>query len=154
MSNDPGNEAKPGTAGRARLFVAVALFVGWLAWLGYAAVRKSHDPIVSHVQAAVATAVVVAQIDGPGTNATVAEKLWGDAPDGAITVVNLPDAQGLGEPGKYLLYLIPYGDGAWRVVGQQRSPGNDQTGLGKPLVYAWTDDVRKQAEKLLPAGNN
>jgi hypothetical protein len=39
---------------------------------------------------------------------------------------------------------------ACAVVGQQRSPGNDLAGVGKPLIYPWNDDVRKQAEKLRP----
>src|SRR5262245_3005812 len=148
MSAGPTDQEKSGS-GRVRLAVAVVLFVGWLSWLGYAAMRKSPDPIVSHAQAAAAACAVVADVPGPGTTATVVEKLWGDSPDGAITVSNLADVHGYGEPGKYLLYLVPHGEG-WRIVGQQRSPGNDLTGAGKPMVYPWTDDVRKQAEKLAP----
>jgi hypothetical protein len=35
-------------------------------------------------------------------------------------------------------------------VGPQRSPG-DGGGGGSPLIYAWDEDVRQQAEKLKPA---
>jgi hypothetical protein len=37
---------------------------------------------------------------------------------------------------------------AFTLVGQQRSPGHDPGGVGKPLVYRWNDDVRKQFETL------
>ncbi|MDB5308667.1 MAG: hypothetical protein JWO38_2869, partial [Gemmataceae bacterium] len=35
------------TSGRIRLLVAFTLFAGWLGWLGYAALTKSHAPVVS-----------------------------------------------------------------------------------------------------------
>lgn len=138
----------PLPGGRVVLAVAVALFLGWLAWIGYAAANKSRAPIVSRAQAAAAAAAVVAEVQPGAANATVVEKLWGDGPDGAVAVPNLGDAHGLAGPGRYLLYLSPHHDGTWRVVGQQRSPGNDLSSAGKPLVYPWTDDVRKQAERL------
>ncbi len=110
---------------------------------------------MSHIQAAVASTAVVAELtanpDGtPAPNAVIVNKLWGDAPaDGTIEVLNLTGARGFTGSGQYLLYLGSH-QGVWLVVGQQRSPGNDLTGVGAPLIYPWTDDVREQAEKLKP----
>ncbi len=132
---------------RWRLILASVLFVSWMAYLGYAAFTKSRAPIVSHIQAAVATAAVVAEMQDHGPSAKVVEKLWGEAAEGNLEVQNLPQARGYTGPGQYLLYLTQRG-GAWRITGQQRSPGSDLTGVGDPLIYPWSEDVRKQAEKL------
>lgn len=50
------------TSGRIRLFVAAALFIGWLGWLTVTALTKSHAPTVSHAQAAAATIPVRAEL--------------------------------------------------------------------------------------------
>jgi hypothetical protein len=139
---------------RWRLILAAVALVGWLGFLGFAAATKSRAPTVSRAQAAAATTAVVAELganpDGaPTTQATVVERLTKDAPEGAVEVVNLPDARGFAGPGRYLL-LLTMERGKYVVVGQQRSPGNDVSGVGKPMIYPWTDDVRKQAEKLIP----
>jgi hypothetical protein len=44
------------------LIVAAVLLLGWFGWLGYTALTKSREPIVSHAQAAAATAPVVATL--------------------------------------------------------------------------------------------
>jgi hypothetical protein len=138
---------------RVRLIIAAAIFLGWIAWLSFAALTKSHAPIVSHVQSAVATAAVVAELNDVGPKAVVVRKLWGDAPTGGdIEVANLPDVRGFTGPGQYLLYLYAP-RGPWLVVGQQRSPGNELAGAGQPIIYPWTDDVQKQAERLHPTAN-
>ena len=65
-----------------------------------------------------------------------------------IEVENLPaatDKSGFTGPGDYLLLMT---DRPYYVVGQQRSPGNDLSGVGPPLVYRFSDSVRKQFEKL------
>jgi hypothetical protein len=134
---------------RWRLTLAVAAFLGWMGYLGYAAVTKSRAPVVSHIQSAAADAAVVAELsDGPTATVAVVEKLWGDAPAGTIEVVNLANARGFAGPGKYLLYLGHFRDG-WAVVGGQRSPG-DMVDGSVVLIYPWTDDVQKQAKKLKP----
>lgn len=129
-----------------RLVLAAAAFLGWLGWLGYAALTKSRDPIVSRAQAAAATCAIVAEVTALDKPVQALELLWGETPVGDGPV-NLADAKGFTGPGKYLLYLAPR-IGGWGVVGQQRSPGNDLSGFGPPLIYPWTDDVRKQAEAL------
>jgi hypothetical protein len=149
---------------RLRLVVAFALFIGWMCYLGYAALTKSHSPIVSHAQAAAAEVAVVAEVevsaDGkPDMKTKVVEALSPDAPPPGteLYVVNLPEVRGFEGPGQYLLLLLP--DNFFRpkngnvlppflVVGQLRSPGNDLSGVGKPAIYRWNEDVRKQYEKL------
>ena len=65
-------------------------------------------------------------------------------------MVNLAEARGFAGPGKYLLYLVPVHE-RWAAVGHQHSPGDTTKpeSLG-PLIYPWSEDVRKQAEKLKP----
>jgi hypothetical protein len=151
-----------------RLFVAVVLFTGWIAYLGYAALTKSHSPIVSHAQEAAAPIAVVAELetnqDGkPSSRAKVVESLTpnGPAKDSELLVLNLSEVRGFEGNGPYLLLLVPdmfllkNSDNpqdamSYSVVGQQRSPGSDLTGVGKPAVYRWNDDVRKQYEKNAP----
>ena len=58
---------------RLRLIIAAVAFFGWLGYLSYAAVTKSHAPVVSHTQAAAVTASVqVRAPDGARTTATPA----------------------------------------------------------------------------------
>jgi hypothetical protein len=155
---------------RWRLVLAATAFLAWMAWLGYTALHKSHGPVVSHIQAAAAACAVVADVKDdvegkPDSRVTVDEVISGKAPPPGIVMVvtNLHEAGGYKGTGKYLLYLtepvvvpVRVGDKpeepmpACAVVGQQRSPGNDLAGVGKPLIYQWNDDVRLQAEKLRP----
>jgi len=141
-----------------RLAVAAALFLGWLGWLGYAAATKSRGPVVSRAQAAVATYVVVAdvrmQMGGKlPTRVAVHEVLAGTGPaePTGLTVTNLPETTGFDGDGDYLLMLRPDpAGGGYEVVGQQRSPGYDLSGVGRPMIYRWSDDVRGQVKKLFP----
>jgi len=139
---------------RMRLFVALSLFIAWMGYLGYAALTKSHSPIVSHAQAAAAEVAVVADVEAdqdgkPAMKVKVVETLLTGGPQAgtSLFVVNLPDARGFEGPGQYLLLLIPDLP-QYYVVGQIRSPGNDLANVGKPAIYRWNDDVRKQYEKL------
>jgi hypothetical protein len=151
---------------RMRLFAAIVLFVGWMSFLGYAALTKSHSPVVSHVQAAAATLAVVAEVEAnqegkPVMQAKVIESLTpgGPQPGTELHVLNLPDTRGFDGTGQYLLLLKhdsffaqnignPQDPLPFVVVGQQRSPGNDLTGVGRSAIYRWNDDVRKQFEVL------
>jgi hypothetical protein len=139
---------------RLRLILAAALFVAWIGWLGYAALTRSREPIVSHSQAAAADGAVVAEVEASDNREVeVVEKLWGDVPTaGKIQVVNLsPDrTRGFTGPGKYLLYLTRDA-GAWAIVGPQRSPGSNWSNLAGPfLIYPWSADIQAQAEALKP----
>src|SRR5262245_60973394 len=139
---------------RLRLVVAATLFVGWLSYLGYAALTKNRGPVISRAQAAAARYAVVAEIeerDGkPGKKVKVREVLSANGPaaNTEIEVENLPsatDKSGFTGAGKYLLLIT---EPPYYVVGQQPSPGNDVSGVAPPLVYRWSDSVRKQFEKL------
>jgi hypothetical protein len=136
------------------LAAAAVAFLAWVGYLGYAKLTKSRDPIVSHVQAAAADAAVVGEVDATGGVKVVGPLLWGKDVPATLTVPNLAEARGFAGPGQYLL-LLTQKSGRWLVVGQQRSPGSDLAGVGSPLVYPWTADVRVQAEKFSrerPAG--
>jgi hypothetical protein len=139
---------------RWRLILASVAFVGWLSYLGYAALMKNRGPVISRAQAAAAKYAVVADVgvkDGkPDRKVKVVETLSRNGPANGteIEVGNLPAATekgGFTGPGEYLLLLT---EPPFVVVGQQRSPGNDLAGTGPPQVYRWSDDVRKQYEKL------
>jgi hypothetical protein len=154
-------------SGRLRLLLAAFVFIGWLGYLSYAALTKNRDPIISRVQAAVAKVAIVGEVtagpDGkPAPEVLVVEALAGGdtEPGSKVTVVNLPDAQGFTGAGRYLLLMtaIPPGlvpqhenpdtNRKFSLVGQQRSPGHDLAGVGKPLIYTWTDGMRMQFEKM------
>jgi hypothetical protein len=74
---------------------------------------------------------------------------WPAAPT-ELEVANLPESQGFDGDGDYLLLLRQDPTGGFLVVGQQRSPGYELSGVGKPLIYRWSDDVRGQVRKLFP----
>jgi len=149
-----------------RLAIAAALFLGWLAWLGWAALAKNRGPVVSHVQAAAAEHAVVAELkagtDGkPALEATVVEALKPGAPatGTSIYVMNLGDAKGFDGPGDYLLMFaadsqpreIPVGGKSLpmrSLVEMQRSPGYELSGTGGPQIYRMSDSVRAQFLKL------
>jgi hypothetical protein len=133
------------------LIFACAAFLAWMGYLGYAALTKSRAPVVSHIQSAAAVAAVVAELsEGPSPKVAVVERLWGEVPEGAMEVVNLPHTRGFEGPGKYLLYLTFTPEG-WVVVGPQHSPGDAfDPEKARPAIYAWDDDVRDQAARLKP----
>jgi hypothetical protein len=58
----PAPEPRKTSARKLFLIVSGALLLGWFAWLGYTALTKSREPIVSHAQATAATAPVVAAL--------------------------------------------------------------------------------------------
>ena len=158
----PGPAVSPAPApagspagGRVLLAVSAALFLGWMAWLGYTALTKSKAPTVSRAQAAVATLVVIGEVAaGPAPTVAVKEVLAGAQPAGTeLRVSNLSDARGFEGPGPYLLLLEQDRAGAYRVVVPPRSPGSDGADTGA-IVYPWTDktgdDLRKQVKRLFP----
>ena len=129
-----------------RLGIAAAMFVGWLAWLGYTALAKNRGPVVSRAQAAAAVLAVHAEVpggDGPQA-VTVKHVYAGTAPGGTVTVRNLTDCPGYEGKGEYLLLLGRDRGDTYSVVGYLRSPGYDHVGM--PTVYPWTPAVQAQAE--------
>jgi hypothetical protein len=137
---------------RIRLIAAAALFLGWMAWLSYAALSKSCDPVVSRAQAAGATHVIKAAVAGnddrPEPTVKVVQSIRGDlTPEAMIEVSDLALAGGYSGPGDYLLLLAK--DRAaptYRIAGIQRSPGYEPT--GKPVIYLWSSDIEAQVRHL------
>jgi len=153
------------TLARVRLVVAAVLFVGWLAWLGYAVSRKGTVQIVSRAQLTAATHLVVAEVaageDGqPLPRVRVVEVLQapdGDRPAGELDVEKLPAAATplpvAGEsrtppPGEYLLPLVKTDAGRFRIAGLPASPGYAATNFDRPRIYPWTPDVQAQLRKM------
>jgi len=143
---------------RLRLIVAALLFVSWLGWLGYAVSRKGTVQIVSRAQLAAATHLVIAEIsvgpDGvPLTRALVKESQSGEKLTGPIVVRNLasamtplPIANDSRKPvaGDYLLPLVKLATGVYEIAGLPRSPGYEAQTPRSPVIYPWTEDVKKQ----------
>ena len=108
------------------------------------------------IQAAAAKHAVVAEVkagpDGkPLSRVEVVENLNPNDPAAGteIEVVNLPAATMFAGEGPYLLllnaepiWMANPGEGpqpkSFTIVGQQRSPGNDLSGVGPPLIYPGT----------------
>lgn len=150
---------------RARLFLiaAAALFLGWIAWLGYAVFEARYAPeppvVVSRAQLTAATHLVVAEvaIDGEGNpvpTPRVVEVLRGDGPaaGSTITVLRLSSAKPPGAgpfpgPGVYLLPLVGEGS-AFSIAGLPRSPGYEPGPIERPPIYSWNEDTRAQLRGL------
>ncbi|AWM36801.1 hypothetical protein GobsT_53400 [Gemmata obscuriglobus] len=135
----PGARSAPRPkGGRALVAVTAVLFVGWLCWLGYTALTRSHSPYISRAQAAGASVAVVAELtagadgrivvltrpgrvadaadlkeaaDRPAVKVSVVESWKGGPEKGAsIGVTNLSACSGYTGPGTYLLLLSPVPD--------------------------------------------
>jgi hypothetical protein len=127
-----------------------------MGYLGYAALAKSRSPIVSHSQAAAASLAIVGELQAdergkPRPHVKVVESLTANGPStGAdLFISNLgDDVRGFEGAGQYLLLLkLP----SYELVAQLRSPGTPESAGGRrPAVYRWSEDVRKQYEKLQP----
>lgn len=144
------------TAARARMLAAALLLVGWLGWLGYAALTKYRGPVVSRAQAAGATAPLVADLtdgeDGRPAEGVVVADAWnrfGPPAGTKLDLPNLPDADGYTGPGRYLLLARQTGPAGYELAVPGRGPGAEG-GLRRPVVYPWTAGVEAQARALFP----
>jgi hypothetical protein len=142
---------------RVRLWIAAALFAGWLGWLAYLAATTTHPVVLSRPQFLVSTLDVIAEVhaaDGhPAEEVTVREVHWpatgreklvGEQ----IRVINLPKCEGWDLPGSYILPLVREGD-AYRVASTPPSPGySPLTGDAPQRIYPVTDETRHQLETI------
>jgi hypothetical protein len=146
---------------RVRLYLALALFFGWLCWLAVAVYYNTYrkPDLVSRAQLTEAVVLVVADVgtddEGqPKPMVTVVTRLskGGPADGEEVVVENLPSAQPPGRPfpggGRYLLPLVPSGVKAFRIAGLPRSPGYPSAQTVRPIVYPWDDAVQAQLRKL------
>jgi hypothetical protein len=147
---------------KARLAVAAALFLGWLGWLGYL-VSQTREPIVlSRPQFLVSNLHVIATLTGsdtPDTEVTIKEVAWaGSAADiKAGDRINIPNLKGVGPdqgwrgPGDYILPLMKWKDGTYRITPVPPSPGyNPSASPGAIRVYPATEAARAQLAAISP----
>ena len=133
--------------------------LGWLGWLAYAVSQKGTVQIVSRAQLTAATHWVIAEV-AVGPDGVPKPKVAGEgSPEGEpisgeIEVRNLPSAATplpvAGESrtppaGVYLLPLVKVVDGLTRSPGC-RVAGLRAANAERPVIYPWTEDVKKQIE--------
>ena len=150
---------------RVRLAVTAALFVGWLAWLGYLAATKTNPVVVSRSQMMAATRFVVAEVTigpqgFPNKTVEVKEDLrpTNGPLAGGIQVENIGKGRVAGakefRPGtRYLLPLSVSGGGGFMLTVQPKSPGQEVVDADKlpPWAYVWDDpEVQRQFNTLVP----
>lgn len=156
----PPPVTRPPTGAAPKLFLAVTALAlaAWFAWLSVTALNKSRDPIVSRAQASIAPLAVRATVklgkDGkPDANAVVVKALTSDAPKELgqgkeLHVANLPTARGFDGDGEYLLLLAePFVMGG-DVMSQLVVFRTTAMDADPPVIYRWSPDVEKQAERL------
>jgi hypothetical protein len=145
-------------AARLRLVVAVLLFLGWIAWLGYLALPSvTPREVLSHSQFLVSQLDVIARVEAderghPAARVAVEEVLWPagqqDLAGRPLTVTNLSESKGFTGPGAYILPLVR-ADDAYKVAAAPRSPGYDGGVSSRfPRIYPASEQNRKQQESI------
>ena len=157
----PAPVTRPPTGAGPRLLLAVTgtALACWFVWLSVTALNKSHEPVVSRAQAAMAPIAVRATVtekDGkPDATVTVAQVLTGGLPKDSkqLLVTNLPGARGFTGTGEYLLLLAPEPNGflpddspVYQLVAYRTSAADTDP----PAIYLWGADVEAQAKRLYP----
>jgi len=150
------------------LGVAGLLFVGWLTFLGYQAVRDRHPVVVSRAQLAVSQYDIEADLEAnPGKDNTLPLSVrvkavrWeidnkGPTVGDEITILNLDKVQGYqGKKPKGNVYVIPLVKKGkdYEVAGLPMDPGYPQVKEPpKPRIY-YLPDVEKQVEQIVADKN-
>ncbi|MCX7700106.1 MAG: hypothetical protein N2039_04455 [Gemmataceae bacterium] len=138
---------------RVALAVALALFSGWLTWLGWQALRVKRPVVVSAAQLAVAQYDVECDLSSEPLPSEIEVRSvgWssdGAVPSGRIRVENLRDSRGYAGPGTYLVPLVRRGE-TYRVAGLPDDPGGrPRPEAEHPRIYPLTAAVRRQWEHL------
>jgi hypothetical protein len=142
---------------RVRLWIAAALFAGWIGWLAYLAATTTHPVVLSRPQFLVSTLDVIADVHAanghPAEEVTVREVHW--PPNGReklvgeqIRVIDLPRCEGWDGAGSYILPLVRDGD-AYRVASTPPSPGyNPLTDDAPQRIYKVMDETLHQLEAI------
>lgn len=151
------------TFARIKLAIATLAFVSWMVWLGIAVANKGTVQIVSTAQLTDASHLVVVEVttnesgDARTTamitmvirtppNDPVSGTIEIDRLDKAVTPLPVNGSRRI-SAGEYLVPLVktPLG---FRIAGLPRSPGFEGAVLEQPIVYPWTDDVKKQLRRI------
>jgi hypothetical protein len=143
--------AVPSSGGRLRLFVAGALFIGWIAWLSVTALTKPRAPIVSRAQAAAASVPVVAEV----TAADADRELMVLRPGGLAGQFKVPLKQPAGKPAVVVAVIEWFKpDGAATLSGEiavLNLPAS--TGYAGPGQYLLLLNRDGEAEVETPGGS-
>jgi hypothetical protein len=138
------------------LIISLALFVGWIVWLGKEALQHRNPVVVSHSQLMAAQYAVVADVS-PGADNKPESKIQvksvlsdvEGAPAAGETIIvrNLGGAQGFVGEGEYVLPLVKRGADYW-IADLPFDPGFPPLRSLPPRIYPWTPEVRKQFESI------
>lgn len=148
-------------APRLRLFVAAALFCGWIGWLAYLA-ATTRDPIVlSRPQLSASTAHLVAELKGdaenPQSKVVIKEVLWPRSkanelePGKKLVVLGLDQcgrAQGWFGPGKYILPVVGTANGIYNLTLIPLSPGYMPKREDRLRIYPATPETLAQIKSI------
>lgn len=127
-------------SGKVLLGVAAALFIGWMGWLGYTALTKSHAPTVSRAQAAAATVPVRAELSTGVADRESFHRRTGTI-GGEMTTVLKAQADKPAFIVKVVEQLHPNGPVAGTEIGVTNLPAcSGYTGPGEYLLLLNRDD--------------
>jgi hypothetical protein len=141
------------------LIFFLALFVGWIIWLGSEALRHRNPVVVSRAQLLAAQYDVLAEVSPaagnlPEPSVQVQSVLFGGegapAPGQTVTVRNLPRTQGFAGKGTYVLPLVKEGS-EFLVADLPFDPGFPPFRSLPPRIYPRTPEVQRQFQSIRQA---
>jgi hypothetical protein len=147
------------------LYLAIVLFVGWLAYLIHLGLShhppwaQEHPTVISRPQILVSQLIVVAHLDGeesPNEVLKVTQVLFpsvekaGIKEGEKIRVLNMPSCtKNWSGAGDYLVPLDKGNDTGFVVTSIPRSPGFNVLGAhAQPLIYRWTQEIEAQFQQV------
>lgn len=146
------------TGAKLRLALAATAFFAWIGVLAWTVAGNNKRPVLSRAQLTAAQSLIVADvtIDGQGLPAeavTVTSTVRGKTVTGQVTISNLPQAIAAGSyktpaVGPHLIPVIPMSDTLFTIAGLPPSPGMNVPQSPRPIIYPWTDEVKKQLAGL------
>jgi hypothetical protein len=137
---------------KARLVTAVLVLFAWIGYIAYQALAYGRFPVVSHAQLLVSKLDVIADVmvddsGQPLPNVRIVEVHWPltrkDLEGQELQVINVgdPHVKGFQGSGRYILPLVPAGDGKYEIAPLPRSPG---FGSAELFIYPDTPLAREQ----------
>jgi hypothetical protein len=146
------------TGAKLRLALAATAFFAWIGVLAWTVAGNGKLPVLSKAQLTAAQSLIVADVtlDGQGLPAdavTVTSTVRGKTVTGKVSISNLPQAIAAGSyktpaAGPHLIPVVPVGDTLLAIAGLPPSPGMNVPQPPRPIIYPWTDEVKKQLAGL------